>query len=131
MNSLTQTQRDHLRQLASTLLPGSDSQPAAADIGIETAAIDRALKSRPDLFTGFCDILDRFHGDPATFLGQLDDQDYDILATLVCAAWVMDETVQKALGYFGQQALSPHRGGFGCEELVMDMLEQEKRYRDA
>ena len=127
---LNTTRRAALLELARLILPGTDSQPSAADIGIESAAIDRALKSRPDLAPGFVGVLDRFQGDAETFLRDLNDGDFDLLLTLICAAYVMDETVKKALGYSGQLALTPNRGGFGAEELVLEMMQQPKRYRD-
>lgn len=126
---LNATRRAALLELASLILPGTDSQPSAVDIGIESAPIDRALKSRPDLVPEFVELLDQFQGDVETFLQELSDGDFDLLLTLICAAYVMDETVKKALGYFGQQALTPNRGGFGAEELVIEMMQQPKRYR--
>lgn len=128
---LTDARRRVIAQLAAEILPGTATQPAAVDIGIDDEAIDRALRSRADLAPGFCQLLDRYTGDADVFLETLDDPDYDLLLTLICAAYVMAPAVRRALGYDGQQALTPNRGGFGAEELVMEMLQQPKRYRRA
>jgi len=128
---LTASQKDVLARLAAVILPGTETQPAASEIDIETRAIERVLKSRPDLVAGFCQLLDRCTGDADAFLQALPETELNLLLTLVCAAYVMDERVKKALGYHGQQALSPNRGGFGAEELVIEMMQQPKRYREA
>jgi hypothetical protein len=127
---LTDSQRTVVVTLATAILPGTETHPSALEIGIDSAPIERALKSRPDLVPQFCNLLDQFHGDAESFLRGLKDGEFDLLLTLICAAYVMDEKVKKALGYFGQQALTPNRGGFGAEELAIEMMEQPKRFRD-
>jgi hypothetical protein len=127
---LTESRRDVIARLAAAILPGTKCQPAALEIDIESRAIDRALTSRPDLAAEFCQLLDRFEGDPEEFLQVLPETDFNLLLTLICAAYLMDESVKKALGYYGQQALTPNRGGFGAEDLVIEMMQQPKRYRE-
>jgi len=127
---LTESRRRVIATLAAEILPGAGQQPAALEIAIEAQAIDRALKSRPDLVAPFCRLLDCFEGDAGAFLQSLPEAEFNLLLTLVCAAYVMDERVRKSLGYDGQQALTPNRGGFGAEELVVEMMRQPKRYRD-
>jgi hypothetical protein len=131
MNPLLNTrQRDRLAQLANAILPGTMGQPAASDISIEQAPIDRALKSRPDLALAFATALDRFDGEAQDFLRELTDTEFNLMMTLICAAYLMDARVKNALNYPGQQALTPNRGGFGAEELVIEMMQKPKRYRD-
>lgn len=127
---LGSAQRRALVALAAAILPGSETQPSAADIQIEQAPIDRALASRPDLVPALRRILDGSTDDPERYLHALDDADFGLLMTMICSAWSMDGRVRKALGYQGQEALTPNRGGFGAEELVLEMMEQPKRYRD-
>jgi hypothetical protein len=126
---LDERQRSRLAQLANAVLPGAVDQPAASDIGIEQDPIDRALKSRPDLAADFATVLDRFEGDAENFLRKLTDTEFNLVMTLICAAYLMDAGVKDALDYPGQQALTPNRGGFGAEELVIEMMQQPKRYR--
>ena len=127
---LNACQRDRLAQLAHAILPGALGQPAASDISIEQAPIDRALKSRPDLALAFASVLDRFDGDAQDFLRELTDTEFNLMMTLICGAYLMDAKVKNALNYPGQQALTPNRGGFGAEELVIEMMQKPKRYRD-
>ena len=63
------------------------------------------------------------------FLAGLEDSDYALMMTVLAAAYVMDDEVMRALGYDGQQALTPSRGGFGCEELVLETMQGAKIYR--
>lgn len=126
---LSAIQRAVVARLAAEILPGTNTQPAAVEIGIENTAIDRALRSRPDLVPDFCRLLDTCAGNPGEFLQGLGDVDFDTVMTVICAAYVMEARVCKALGYDGQQALTPNRGGFGAEDLVLEMLQRPKRYR--
>ena len=128
-HELTEQQRETIARIAAAVFPGDASQPAAADIELQAAPIDRVLRSRPDLAANFQRVIEAFHGDADAFLQELAEADYANLMTVLCAAYVMDDSVRNALGYDGQQALTPNRGGFGCEELVAEMLEQPKRYR--
>jgi uncharacterized protein (UPF0210 family) len=130
MMQLTEDQRNKIALLARCILPGAHGQPSAEDVDLEFAGIDRALKSRPELGGSFCTILDRFDDDAEDFLTHLSETDFNLLMTLICAAYLMDSSVKKALGYNGQEALTPNRGGFGAEELVLEMMQQPKRYRD-
>lgn len=127
---LSKQHRTAIALLARSILPGAHNQPSAAEIDLEAAAIDRALKSRPELVGDFCAILDRLEGDVECFLQDLPEMEFNLVMTLICAAYLMDQSVKKSLGYFGQEALTPNRGGFGAEELVIELMQQPKRYRD-
>ena len=126
---LTARQRETVATIAATVFPGDAAQPAAEDIDLQAAPLEGVLRSRPDLAADFLRVIGGFSGDVDAFLHGLAEADYAVLMTVLCAAYVMDERVKRALGYGGQQALTPHRGGFGCEELVAEMLQQPKRYR--
>lgn len=128
-SGLSASHRDAIEAIAATVFPGYDSQPAAADIELQAIPLDSVLTARPELIADFIRVIDSFHGDSDGFLQNLPVADYSLLMTVLCAAYVMDDRVRNALGYDGQQALTPNRGGFGCEELVAEMLEQPKRYR--
>lgn len=126
---LTDRHREKIARIAAAVFPGDAAQPAATELELQASPLDRVLRSRPDLAAQLPRIIENFHGDSDAFLHELADTDYLVLMTVLCAAYVMDERVKNALGYGGQQALTPSRGGFGCEELVAEMLEQPKRYR--
>ena len=90
----------------------------------------RVKSLAPDLALAFASVLDRFDGDAQDFLQELTDTEFNLVMTLICAAYLMDARVKNALKYPGQQALTPNRGGFGAEELVIEMMQKPKRYRD-
>lgn len=128
-DSLTDQQRKLIADIAAVVLPGGGSQPAASEINLEQAPIDRVFKSRPDLRTPFIAALNGYDDEPEDFLSALDESGYNSIMTVLCAAYLMDERVKKALYYPGQQALTPNRGGFGGEDLVIEMMQQPKKYR--
>jgi len=128
-DSLTDQQRELIADIAAVVLPGGGSQPAANEINLAQGPIDRVFESRPDLRAPFIAALSGFDNDSEAFLTALADSDYKLLMTVLCAAYLMDERVKKALYYPGQQALTPNRGGFGGEDLVIEMMQQSKKYR--
>jgi hypothetical protein len=119
--------------LARYLLPGSESQPPAVDLNISGPPLERALAVRPDLESVVTEILERFKEseecETANFVDSLSASDLRSLLTVLCGAYFLLPEVRKALGYSGQQALTPSRGGFGAEELVVSQMGKAKRYR--
>ena len=128
---LDSRQREALAALAAVALPGDGVQPSASEIDLSAAALDRALRARPDLIEGLQRILDHDGIEAEAYLHSLGNADFNLLMTVLCAAYVMDPRVQAALNYPGQQALTLDRGGFGAEELVLEMMQQPKRFRPA
>jgi len=129
--TLSEKHRAVIAEIAALILPGGNGQPAAKDIAIECEPIDRVLKSRADLAGPFIAILDNYDTLAESFLHELSNAEFNLLMTVLCAAYVMDKRVRNALNYPGQQALTLDRGGFGAEELVMELMHQPKRFRPA
>ena len=127
--SLSKAQREIIARLAAEILPGTESQPSAASIDIAGSPLDRVLRLAPETQHLLDHLLGAYSGNPETFLEALSDDAFNALMTVICAAYVMDPEVRKALGYEGQQALTPNRGGFGAEDLVIEMMGEPKRYR--
>ena len=126
---LSSRHRQQAAKIAALALPGGYGQPSASEIKIEFQPLEQALKSRMDLLPRFIEILELENEVSEEFLQDLAESDFAILMTLLCAAYLMDSRVKNSLGYDGQQALTPNRGGFGAEELVMELLEKPKRFR--
>lgn len=128
------TARRRIAVLSEELLPGNGRQPSAVDVDIGGAPLDQLLMSRPDLEDRLVLIVERFRNcepvTPAAFIETLCPQDHRLLLTVICGAYFLVAEVQQAIGYTGQQALTPSRGGFGAEELTMKQMELPKRYRD-
>ena len=78
-------------------------------------------------------ILERFEEskecETEDFVGSLSAFELRSLLTVLCGAYFLLPEVREAIGYSGQQALMPARGGFGAEELVVAQMGQAKRYR--
>ena len=78
-------------------------------------------------------ILERFEEskecETEDFVGSLSASELRSLLTVLCGAYFLLPEVREAIGYSGQQALTPARGGFGAEELVVAQMGQAKRYR--
>ena len=129
---LDEAQRRRVAELAALVLPGFGAQPPAVEIDIAGDPVERVFRSRPDLLEPLRELLASESESPGRFLETLDDASFSLLMTVLCAAYLQDGRVRDALGYPGQQALTPNRGGmFGAEELVLEMLEWPKRYRNA
>lgn len=126
---LSDQQTTAFKELAQVVFPGWKEQPSADNINIEQEPLARVLKSRPDLEAPLVSVLALFKNNADEFLRELSDADFSVLMTAISAAYVLDRQVKNALDYPGQQALTLDRGGFGCEELVLELMEQPKRFR--
>ena len=127
--SLTTDIRESVKAIAAVALPGFNQQPKSTNIDIGDSALDSVLSARPDLHVPFIQLLTGFEGDAETFLQSLSDSHFTVLMTVLCATYLQNSDVQQALNYPGQQALTLDRGGFGGEELVLQMMELPKRFR--
>ena len=126
---LTSQHRQKLDRLADLVLPGYGDQPAAAETAMSATGVDRVMKSRPDLQPGLIRLLESIDEVSESCLEELAEADFSLLMTVLCAAYLSQPKVRQALDYPGQLALTPNRGGFGAEELVIEMMQQPKRYR--
>ena len=126
-------QRKLFTELSNVILPGNLEQPAAQDIDIADEPLDLLLRSRPDLeknllkqLQNYCDATSN---DALSYIQSLEITELRNLILIVCATYYMHPVVKKNIGYSGQQAIPLGRGGFGAEELVMEMMEKPKTYR--
>jgi hypothetical protein len=126
-------QRQLFAELANAILPGDGHQPSAVEIDIAEAPLDSTLRYRPDLEAGLLARLQHYRKampvDASEYLQALDEVELRNLMVIVCAAYYMHPTVMRVIGYSGQAAITLGRGGFGAEELVLEMMDQPKRFR--
>ena len=131
---LDTTQRRLFTELANVILPGNIKQPAARDIGIADEPLDSTLRSRPDLEQNLLEQLKNYQNatsnDALNFIQSLNITELRNLILIACATYYMHPIVKRRIGYSGQQAIPLNRGGFGAEELVIEMMEKPKRYRN-
>lgn len=123
------------RQACGVFLPAWRDMPDASRLGIENVQLEQVLKARPDLHAPLVTVLGRLQAPVDTTqiaaLREASLAEFLALRALVCGAYYLDPLVKAALGYPGQQALTPSRGGFGGEDLVVAMMERPKQYREA
>jgi hypothetical protein len=126
-------QRKLFTELSNVILPGNLEQPAARDIDIADKPLDLMLRSRPDLEQNLLEQLrnydDATSKDALSYIQSLEITELRNLILIVCATYYMHPVVKQNIGYSGQQAIPLGRGGFGAEELVMEMMEKPKTYR--
>jgi choline dehydrogenase-like flavoprotein len=103
--------RDRLEQLADELIPADDGMPAASEVGVAHALLDRVLHARPDLADGLRTVLELAGSDAAATLWTLASDDPAGLRTLryvVAGAYYLDPDVRARLGYPGTVARPVH-----------------------
>lgn len=125
--------RATLRALADVVVPQRGAMPSGSAIGLEGEPVDRVLRARPDLVMPLAGLLDRLAGqEAASAVSDLPDRDpagFSVLMQAVAGAYFMHERVRAALGYFGQEAITLDRGGFGGEDLLERAMDRPPRYR--
>lgn len=126
--------RHLVAELADALVPRTATMPSASDIGLMAGPLDLVFRSRPDLVPALERLPPLLSGEAASgYLLSLEREhtpEYEALLQAVLGAYYMHPGIKQRLGYYGQQAQSLPRGGFGGEELLEEMLAQPPRYRD-
>jgi hypothetical protein len=126
-------QRQIFMELSDLVLPPWQHMPGAASLGLDQGALEKAMAIRPDLESAVVAGLDAMTSPvdacQISALQQNQPQSFRALIAIVCATYYAEDTVRDALGYHGQQALSLPRGGFGGEALLLEMMNEPKRYR--
>ncbi len=133
MDPLTSQQLLRFTSLCNEILPAGGGMPAAGTLALELRELPAALGVQPEMesllldMLGQCpesvteDWLEDFWGEKPRLCEQV--------VTLICAAYYLHPEVRRNLGYPGQQALTPSRGCFGQEDLVIGMMAGPKRFR--
>ena len=135
MDPLTQTQEARFSALCNVILPASGPMPAAGSLDLAKRELALVRKLRPGLEAALLRLLAQCP--ESVTPGWFDDcagkcpEDCRQVVTLVCAAYYLHPEVRRILNYPGQRALTLPRGGFGQEELVIEMMSGPKRYRPA
>ncbi len=135
MAPLTQAQAAGFSALCNVILPANGQMPAAGTLELAERELALVLKLRPGSEAALLRLLAQC---PETVTpGWFDDctreypEDCRQVVILVCGAYYLHPEVRRILKYPGQQALTLPRGGFGQEELVIEMMSGPKRYRPA
>jgi hypothetical protein len=101
-----QNERALFAQLADVLIPAGSGQPSASAAEVHGDWLDQVLIARPDLVVPLKEVLAKAQGhDALIFVAELRSSGsplFGVLAEIVPAAYFMNPTVQKAIGYSGQ-----------------------------
>ncbi len=129
---MTPEQRRTFAALADVLVPAAHGMPAASDMGLADAPLDRVLRARADLAGPLRALLDEVAGqDPERVVVGADPARLELLLLVAGGAYTTEPRVKALLGYPGQQARTLPRAGFGAEDLAMAMMDQPPRWRAA
>lgn len=133
---LTDELRDRLRAFADALIPAAHGMPAASEVGVADAQLDKVLRARPDLLEPMVAAL--AHADPGDLDGSLarmqaaTPEGHDALVTAVAGGYYTNRDVRKRLGYDGQQPIEVRPEiipNYVEEGLIDPVLERGPIYR--
>lgn len=99
--------RARLARVADVILPRTPAMPAASEVGVQGALLDRVLAAMPDLAPRLRDALGRVGAEPAAALAELRGRAPDLFKAVmlaVCAAYYLSPAVRERLAYPGQEA---------------------------
>ena len=128
--------RRRLRELADELIPAADGMPAASDVGVADAQLDRILAARPDLVAPLRAAFARPAGAAVEWLERLAVENptgYEAVVLAVVGGYYTDRDVRGRRGYRGQEPnpVQPEIIPNYVEEGLLDaVLERGQRYRD-
>ena len=111
-----------LKRLADVLIPASDEMPSASQAEIETWHAS-VLTARPELAEPLQELITSATAkEPIAYVEYLRKHNrrrFRVLSAIVCGAYFMNPTVQKLIGYNGQepQPIDPH-----ADDLEQDLL---------
>ena len=99
--------RATFRALADVLIPAAEGMPAASEVGVHEAVLDRILALRPDLSERLLRGLRAAAGQaPQEMARRLNAEDPDALSAIglaAAAAYYMQPRVRELIGYPGQE----------------------------
>jgi hypothetical protein len=122
-----------LAALAAVMIPAGHGLPDAPAAGVPGAMLDRILALRPEAGAILADaVAFRTELSPEDAVPAMAREEPALLSALfevLAAAYYLAPAVRAGIGYSGQQALALPRGGFGAEDLVLEMMESPNRFR--
>jgi hypothetical protein len=133
---LTDELRARLRAFADALIPAAHGMPAAGEVGVGDAQLDRVLEARPDLLEPLGRALAQADPEDATrslaTIHAGDPAAHDALLLTVVGGYYMHPRVRELLGYDGQVPVEVRPEiipNYVEEELIQPVLERGPIYR--
>lgn len=122
-----------LAALSAVLIPAGRGLPSAPDAGVPGAMLDRVATLRPEVRTVLAAaVAFRPELPPEAAVPVMAQEEPALHAALfevLAAAYYLAPEVRAGIGYAGQQALALPRGGFGAEELTLEMMARPPSFR--
>ena len=132
---LRSSHREILERLADVVIPRTAGMPSASDIGLVGMPVEHVLRSRPDLASPLCLLLDSLGDEaPERFVSRLavaNPKAFSVLMQTVAGAYYMDQSVRRRIGYPGQEAIELGDIGHEVEILTAKIAASPARYRPA
>ena len=125
--------RQRLAALSAVLIPAGRGLPSAPAAGVPGAMLDRLAALRPEVRTILAAAVDFRPWLPPDAAVPAMAQDepalHAALFEVLAAAYYLAPAVRAGIGYLGQQALALPRGGFGAEDLTLEMMARPPSFR--
>ncbi len=132
---LTSGQRERFASLADVLIPEAEGMPSASQAEVPSRWLDDALRYRPDLVSGLETALQAAGDLPAEDAIEILNRDhipaFEALGTLTAGAYFLNPDVRELIGYPGQVPTPPKDDTDTYFDLLENVVERGKLYRDA
>jgi len=136
MADLTDAQRRAFRSIADHLVPPAEGMPAASEVGVADAGVDRILALRPEVAEPLRRALDAVAGldveAAVQTLNESDPRGFGAVALAASSAYYMSPAVHAALGYPGQRSrpVTPEEeGDYLADDLLQVVIDRGPIYR--
>ena len=107
MTMVSNDERAVFASLADVLIPAAEGMPAASEVDVQGAMLDRILGLRPDLADAFRRGLAAAAGNPpadaAEALNRDDAEAFGAISIVASAGYYMTPAVRERIGYPGQE----------------------------
>jgi hypothetical protein len=133
---ITEAVRSVVREVADVLIPAGDGMPAAREIGVADAQLDRVLAARPDLVEPLLRALSE-PGPAEELLARVAADDpaaHEALCLSVAGGYYMHPDVRRLLGYDAQEPVEVRAEiipGYVDDGLIDPVVERGARFRPA
>ena len=105
--TLDASEREAFAALADVFVPAAEGMPAASEVDVAGAGLERVLHARPDLGPALVRVLaGGLQGDPAEQIREIQREDpagFDALALAATGGYYTDARVRELIGYPGQR----------------------------
>ena len=133
MKAKVQINHQVLREIALTLIPNSDDYPSVDELKLTGHPIRESLEYQAKIAPMFLDTVSLCDADHVKeWLINLEARQperFESIVQIIFAAYFTHPLVQDSLNYPGQEVRTLDKGGFGAEDLLLELMKSPPRYR--